>query len=243
MRALIARPSALLAALTGCILLFALGRITGDRDPGAGDLAGAFSPTPLDSFGDLTLLDDSLFSWRAPLLLAARVVLVAVVLATLLQVRLTNRTFVRLGLVYLGAVVSVAIPLSLSVAFLRLFVGADTTLESIGIITTLVFLPMVMTGLVVVWAPITALAVANQRLRFILKRRAVWVLGGVSSWLYLFTGHRIEALEESAPNTVGPFLWALAVIVIQCVIFGAIAFAAIEQPVMLPDGSAARETT
>ncbi|MEO7803158.1 MAG: hypothetical protein ABIS18_01575 [Actinomycetota bacterium] len=203
-----------------------MGRLTGDTAPGAGDLSRTYAPTPLDSFGDLGLIDGSFFGWRTPLLLAARIFLVAVVLALLLRAQLTRKTFVRLGIVYLAALVSVAIPLGLSLAYLKLFAQADSAFRSLGVFMTLVLLPVVLTGLVVVWAPIAAQAVVGLPFKFIIRRRKLWLLSAASGWFYVFTSNRIEALEKAAPNTLTPFMLALAVITVQSVIFTAIAFEA-----------------
>ena len=220
------RPVIVLAVIAGGILLFAIGRVTGQQQEGAAELAKAFAPAPLDVYADLGIADSSILGWRMPALFVFRVLLVSLVLSLFLQTELNARRIGKVAGLYVICFISTLIPLGISLAFLNSVGDADSAIEGLTVFATLLATPIVLSILVVTLSPLMALAIDGSRVRPMFRDPSIWLSSVVATWLYLLTSQRIEEAQQLAPASPLPYLSALIVLLMETILVGAIALSA-----------------
>lgn len=215
-------PVLFIIPVTLAITIFLLDHLTGVESPDARDLAKSFAFPPLDTYSDLRLLGDQSARWILPIAVALRIAAVSLFLTIFLQVPLTVLRFMRLAGVYLLAIVSFSIQFGLSALYVQVFERLVTSGESSPLPLILLFISPVIHGLfAVLMVQLAVKAVLGMEAQVTFRDPVLWLLAGLSTWIWFMLASRANALFETFPTVA--FGIGFAAVVAQSTLFAAAA--------------------
>lgn len=208
--------------LTLAIAIYLLDHLTGVESPDARDLAKSFAFPPLDTYSDLRLLGDHSARWILPIAVALRIAAVWLFLTVFLAVPLTISRFARLAGVYLLAIVSFSIQFGLSAMYVNVFERLVTSGESSPLPLILLFISPVVHGLLaLLMIQLAVKALIPDEAEITFKDPVLWLLAGLSTWIWFMLASRANALFETFPTVA--FGLGFVAVVAQSTLFCAAA--------------------
>ena len=208
------RPVLFIIPVILAITIFLLDHLTGVESPDARDLAKSFAFPPLDTYSDLRLLGDQSARWILPSAVALRIGAVSLFLTILLSVPLTVLRFIRLAGVYLLGIVSFSIQFGLSALYVKVFERLVTSGESSPLPLILLFISPVIHGLfALLMVQLAVKAVLGAEAQITFKDPVLWLLAGLSTWIWFMLASRANALFQVFPTVA--FGLGFAAVVVQ----------------------------
>jgi hypothetical protein len=221
-RAQLEQPILLIIPITLAISLFLLDHLTGIEAPDARDLAKSFAFPPLDTYSDLRFLGDENARWVVPIALALRIAAVYFFLTSLFAIPWTLSRLARLAGVYVLATASFSIQFGLSALYVNMFGRLVTTGESSPVPLILLFISPVVHGLLaLVLVQLAVKAVHPNEVSLTFKDPVLWILAGLSTWIWFMVASRVDALFETSPTLA--FGLGFAAILVQSTLYCATA--------------------